>query len=179
MRRWLMLGSRTTAFGVALAFSALVGSAGGAAAQERSPRCAASEYHQFDFWLGAWDVLNARGEADGTAEISLAPGGCGFIEQRHFASGELGVAFNLYDPVRGTWTQLWQAPGNVVRLEGRWAQNRLAMEGVIAAAQGGERPFRVVWTPQPDGSVQQDFFARDSAAAWRPLFSSTYRRRRA
>ena len=161
-----------------LALSAIASCSAPLCAQPPKP-CSASEFRQFDFWMGQWDAYNALGRAEGSVENVTATGGCGFIEYRRFPDGQTGVAFNIYDPVRTTWSQLWQAPGNVVRLEGRWSGTALETEGTIAPTGQAEKPFRVVWTPQPDGSVKQDFFVRGTAAAWKPWFTTIYRRQAA
>jgi hypothetical protein len=140
---------------------------------------AAEGFHDWDFWLGSWRVCDAAGTFQGVNEIVVAPGGCGLIEHWRGASGVVGASFNAYDPVRGTWTQLWAAPGSVVRLEGRLdAQGAMRTEGTISdTAALVERPFRGVWTPNPDGSVTQAFFEQDpGSGAWSTWFSGVYRR---
>jgi len=138
--------------------------------------CTSEASRQFDFWLGNWAVSNGRGEADGTARIERTAGGCGILEYRIFRNGQTGTAINVFDPVRGRWSQLWSSPGTIVRLEGQWIGGQLATEGSIAAG-GRETPLRVVWRPNADGSVTQTFTRRTPAPAeWQPMFVSTYRR---
>lgn len=174
-------------FGLALTgFVAMAVVAGAALAQSAAPPgapkpapCSAPEYHQWDFWLGAWRVTDLKGVFQGTNEITLSPSGCGLIENWQGAEGGRGMSFNGYDAVRKTWTQLWISPGSVIRLEGKLdAGGVMRTEGFISyAGKKIEHPFRGIWTPQRDGSVRQAFYEFDPATKkWGEWFIGIYRR---
>jgi hypothetical protein len=67
---------------VALALVAL-GLAGAARADERNDKapCSAAEHHQFDFWIGHWDVFLPNGNKAGENRIEAIEGGCALLEQ--------------------------------------------------------------------------------------------------
>ena len=52
------------------------------------PSCAASEYRQFDFWIGEWVVHNPKGAQVGTSRIEQIENGCGILEQWTNARGD-------------------------------------------------------------------------------------------
>ena len=143
------------------------------------PPCTASEYHQWDFWLGAWRVTDPKGVPQGSSRVVSAPGGCGIEEHWTSASGGTGESFNAYDPVRRTWTQFWSGNGEVIRLEGRLDEHgAMQLKGTLANRTGGpEHTFTGAWTPLPDGAVKQEFQDQDPATkTWSIWFVGIYRR---
>ena len=50
-------------------------------APSQPPACVASEFRQFDFWLGKWRVTGPKGNQVGTSEISRVSEGCAIREQ--------------------------------------------------------------------------------------------------
>ncbi len=141
--------------------------------------CSTPGHHSWDFWLGSWRVTGLDGSFKGTNEITLAPSGCGLVENWTSAGGGKGTSLNVYDPVRQTWTQLWVAPGYMIRMEGPVdAKGAVTMSGVIGYFQRKvEHPFKAAWTAQPDGSVKQEFWEQDPATGqWAVWFTGIYRR---
>ena len=60
---------RSTSFRAALVLTGILGlwSRASAAQQAARPRaCTSTEHHQFDFWIGEWDVTLPNGKAAGT-----------------------------------------------------------------------------------------------------------------
>jgi hypothetical protein len=141
--------------------------------------CSSPEFHQWDFWLGAWRVTDQKGVFQGTNEITRAPSGCGLLENWRGAGGGQGMSFNGYDTVRKTWTQLWISPSSFIRLEGRLDEHGvMRMAGTISYSDKElERPFRGNWSLQRDGTVKQEFFEFDpETKVWSEWFTGIYRR---
>lgn len=164
---------------MALGLGALVSGAGGPVLAQAAKPCDAPGFHGWDFWLGSWRVTDPQGALQGTNDITRAPSGCGMIENWTSAQGGRGTSFNVYDATRGTWTQLWASPGVVIRLEGTADEHgAIRTEGEIAYGKTRVvHPFRGVWTPNPDGSVTQEFFEQDPATkAWSQWFKGVYRK---
>jgi len=69
--------------------------------------CSAAEYHQFDFWIGEWDVHTADGKLAGTNRIEREYDGCVVHERYVGARGYSGESLNTYDSGRKVWHQTW------------------------------------------------------------------------
>jgi hypothetical protein len=91
---------------VALALVALgLVVAGAARADERNDKlpCRAAEHHQFDFWIGHWDVFLPNGNKAGENRIESIEGGCALLEQWSGTRGPTGKSLNIYDGLRRVW----------------------------------------------------------------------------
>jgi hypothetical protein len=72
--------------------------------------CEDSEFRQFDFWIGDWDVVSTGGgNAAGTSHISKEMGGCVVWENWTSAgvAGYFGKSYNTYNPNLHRWEQYW------------------------------------------------------------------------
>src|SRR5436305_7221358 len=83
--------------------------------------CRAPEYRQFDFWLGDWDVYNAKGTLAGRNLVTSEYGGC--VLQEHWTSNgspaQTGSSFNTWSPGRRQWHQTWvDSTGGLLLLDG-------------------------------------------------------------
>jgi hypothetical protein len=69
--------------------------------------CNTAEYHQFDFWVGSWEVQSPQGQVLGHNDITHEDEGC--ILQEHWASKrvEKGTSFNYYDSRDKQWHQIY------------------------------------------------------------------------
>ncbi|MBT8039621.1 MAG: hypothetical protein HKO85_12050 [Xanthomonadales bacterium] len=141
-------------------------------------RCAAPEYRQFDFWLGAWSV-GADGQPAGTNRVVAIQGGCG-LQENWTGSGEGGItgtSLNVYDRQRGVWHQTWvDAGGTLLQLEGGLLDGAMVLEGSRPGPGGkGVTLHRIAWTPNEDGSVRQRWEAsQDEGANWSVIFDGLY-----
>jgi tetratricopeptide (TPR) repeat protein len=75
--------------------------------QEKMKPCNTAEYHQFDFWVGSWEVQSPQGQVLGHNDITRENDGC--ILQEHWASRrvERGTSFNFYDNRDKKWHQIY------------------------------------------------------------------------
>ena len=80
-----------------------------APAQQSAPTpCpAVAERHQFDFWIGDWDVTTQGGTSVGTSVIQSVSGGCALLENWTSNRGGHGKSLNTYNPTRHQWQQFW------------------------------------------------------------------------
>lgn len=148
-----------------------------AVAQIADAPCGAAEYHQFDFWLGEWEVTNAGGDVVGTNTITAVSGGCGLREQWEGAGGGVGESLNAYDGRTGSWHQTWVGGrALVLRLEGGLDDGAMVLEGELI--EGDDIILqRITWTPSPDGSVRQRWeTSGDGGMSWTTAFDGTYRK---
>jgi hypothetical protein len=157
------------------AFVSLEGNAGFDALMTSLDPCAPAENHQFDFWIGEWDVRNPAGQHVGTNTIRREYDGCLLIERWEGASGGAGTSQNFYHQGDGRWHQNWidgQASNPL------WLVGGLDDEGamVMVDADRHTNPLnRITWTPNPDGTVRQHWEqSTDGGATWTTAFDGLY-----
>lgn len=140
------------------------------AAPQASP-CASAEFHQFDFWVGRWDVYNAKGQQVGHSLIEPVYG-CGIRENWMPFSNQPGGSLSTYVPDEKQWEQFWiDSSGSRAYFKGGW--NGSAM--VISGKWGGPL-VRMTYSRNADGSVRQlGEQSTDEGRHWTPSFDFTYR----
>jgi tetratricopeptide (TPR) repeat protein len=76
------------------------------------PCTAEPRAHDFDFWIGDWDVFSTttKGVA-GTSHIEVIAGSCALLENWTSSQAHIGKSFNYYDPKAGKWEQDWIGSG--------------------------------------------------------------------
>ncbi|WP_298827155.1 hypothetical protein [uncultured Piscinibacter sp.] len=155
---------------LSIAFPALTAAAAGTA-------CGATEYRQFDFWLGEWNVHTPEGKLAGVNKISGEYGGCVLHERYASSGGYRGESLNTYDSGRKVWHQTWvDNAGTLLLLEGGLRGASMVLEGQTVEA-GKVAKHRITWTPNADGSVRQLWESTDSKGQRRTVFDGTYTKR--
>ena len=149
-------------------------------AQPKPYDCRASDPHrQFDFWIGQWEVHDARGTLAGNNRITAVQKDCALREQWTSASGGGGESLNYYDPNSGKWHQLWLDAGySIIDIAGGLDKTgSMVLEGrIYYLTSGKEHPFRGTWTLLDDGRVRQFFQQQDAEGAWQTWFEGFYTR---
>jgi hypothetical protein len=148
------------------------------AAPEKAQPCSTDPYHQFDFWLGKWEVTE-KGKVAGTNRIESILGGCALLESWQGASGFRGNSINFYDAPRGVWHQTWiDHTGGALMLEGRFQNGVMRLEGQRPGSKPGEiQLHRITWTPLPDDKVRQLWeTSTDGGKTWTQAFDGLYAR---
>lgn len=140
-----------------------------------------AEYHQFDFWIGRWEVRDPAGKAViGHSRIEPVADGCGISEQWMGGKGSNGVSYNAWDPQTGHWHQFWigNNPNGVLSLSGGFERGSMVLVGSRDNAKTGKpQQQRITWTPNADGSVRQHWETSDDAGAhWIDAFDGIYRK---
>jgi hypothetical protein len=141
--------------------------------------CGAPQHHQFDFWIGEWDVRTPDGKLAGTNRITGILGGCGLRESWTGAGGTTGTSLNAYDAARGLWHQTWiDSGGTVLLLEGSFRDGRMVLGGVTHPAGGAAKQDRITWEPLGGGDVRQLWEqSSDGGTSWTVVFEGRYTRR--
>ena len=139
--------------------------------QAAPPPCDSPEHHQFDFWIGDWQVHRPDGALAGINRITREYGGCVIHERYATGKGYSGESLNAYDAARKVWHQTWvDDTGLLLTLEGRWDGKQMVLEG---------NRQRITWTPDAQGGVRQLWEAADEKGAWSVVFDGRYTRKRA
>lgn len=147
------------------------------------PGCTSPESHQFDFWVGKWEVFPASSPTTKIADslIEKLYLGCAVRENwmplATRAQGGGGGSLNAYNPTTGKWRQTWLDPGGFADFTGGWDGTKMSIEGFWPQPGAPANQItRMTYTPLPDGSVEQaGFTSDDNGATWQPSFDLIYR----
>ena len=147
----------------------------------QTPPVAAPVNHDFDFWLGEWNVTTPDGKPAGTSRIESVSNGHGLLENwtgDPSAGGGSGKSLNCYNRARQQWQQFWVGSGGgVLELAGGLEKGAMVLTG--SHVVGGQAiTERICWTPKADGTVRQYWDqSRDGGKTWQPVFDGLYRRK--
>ena len=143
------------------------------------PACEAPEFHQFDFWIGRWDVIETRtGKAAGRSLVETMYQGCA-LRENWSEAGFTGGSLNHYVPGEKRWRQTWTDSAGAWReFTGGLRDGRM----VLVARQHSRRPFgpvtlvRMTFSANPDGTVRQySDISPDDGATWAERYDRTYK----
>jgi hypothetical protein len=145
------------------------------------PPLSAPINHDFDFWLGEWNVTTPDGKPAGTSRIESVAGGHGLLESwtgDPAAGGGNGKSLNTYHAAKQQWQQFWVGSGGgVLELAGGLVAGRMVLSG-NHVVRGQAILERIAWTPNADGTVRQFWDqSRDGGQTWQPVFDGLYRRK--
>jgi hypothetical protein len=157
--RWLALvlcgacASRGAGAATPLAASGIA-----AADAAKSTACSGSEFHQFDFWIGDWDlVVHARttpsgnkwADARGHQHVEAILGGCAIAE--HFSADGppkpwAGASYSAWQPQLARWRQTWvDDSGGYIALDGGIEHGVMTLYGEPRDVDGLHIQMRMVF----------------------------------
>jgi hypothetical protein len=159
--------------------SALLILAAGALAAQDTPPCADEKSHEFDFWIGEWQVWSGDDSA-GTNSIQPILDGCVLQESWLGARGSAGSSFNFYNPQTGKWQQFWVwRRGTTLELSGGYAEGKMTLEGDSVGRDGETVRNRITWYDNEDQTVRQHWqVSKDNGKTWQTAFDGLYRRKK-
>jgi hypothetical protein len=143
--------------------------------QTSAKSCPDPRSHQFDFWIGYWEVTNANGSIAGHNRIEPILNGCVLQETWAGISLSAGTSLNFFDTNRGKWRQFWVwREGTTLELEGGMVDGSMVLEG-DSVEEGKPARNRITWTRRPNGNVRQLWeISMDNGKSWQSLFDGTY-----
>ena len=148
-----------------------------ARAQSQAAPCSAPEYHQFDFWVGDWDVKTPDGKPAGTNSITRPLGDCVLQEHWVGAKGGRGESYNIYDRVGGHWHQTWvDKQGTYLALEGGLVGDAMVLQSAERSVGGKPTIDRITWTPKGEDVHQVWDQSNDAGKSWTTVFHGIYHR---
>jgi tetratricopeptide (TPR) repeat protein len=102
------------------------------------------EFRQFDFWIGEWSVVTAKGEMPaGDSRIELALGDCVIVENWTSKNSLYsGKSYNVYNTVEKRWEQFW-------------VDNSAGMIHFYGGLKDGVMDYYTQDQIQPDGTSNQ------------------------
>ena len=143
--------------------------------------CVGSEYRQFDFWVGSWDVYpTGQSQLVAHSLIETVYNGCGVRENwMPLKTENSGGSLNIYIPAQKVWRQTWiDSSGARVDFKGGWNGKMMILEGYWQGflAPGKDALVRMKYSQAADGSVRQlGEASQDNGKSWQPGFDFTYR----
>lgn len=149
----------------------------------QTPPPAAPVNHDFDFWIGDWNVTTPDGKPAGTNRIEPIAGGRGLYENWEGAAqpngqpGGSGKSLNAFNPAKHQWQQLWiGSGGNVLELAGGLIEGKMVLTSEERPLRDGRKiTNRITWTPNADGSVRQHWEQSfDGGKTWTTAFDGHY-----
>ena len=137
------------------------------------------EARQFDFWLGDWEVFGPDGKKQGENRIEQMAGGWGLLENWTGAGGYTGKSLNTWIPHKKRWQQYWIGAGGALELSGGLNERgEMVLAGRSTGRDGKETLERIIWTPNPDGTVRQHWQqSTDAGTTWTTAFDGIYRKK--
>lgn len=138
--------------------------------------CTGQRYHQFDFWIGEWEVTDPNGRLLGHDVIRAIQGGCVLEEHWQGAGGDVGTSLTVYDFTRDVWHQTWVSGPQLLVLEGRFENGKLILAGTTRGRDGETVHQRITWTRVSAHEVTQVWEMSGDTTTWTTAFRGTYRR---
>ena len=148
------------------------------AAAQPAP-CSSPEYRQLDFWVGDWDVYDAKGELQGHNLVQKILGGCALQEYYLDLSGLVASSFSIYDFTRKVWNQTYiSTRGTLLPVEGYLQGKNMILMGMHVSPDDGRWAWhRMIWTPKDDGTAYQLWdFSRDGGKTWTVIYEAFLRK---
>lgn len=141
--------------------------------------CSSTEAHQFDFWVGDWDVVDTAGHHIGRNTITRILNGC-VLEEHWTGDGGLeGKSFNVFVAAHHQWHQTWvDSRGGMLMLDGAFANGTMTLSGERRGKDGKTVINRITWTPLSGGDVEQRWdMSTDNGKSWNQAFLGIYKKR--
>jgi hypothetical protein len=140
------------------------------------PACTAPEHHQFDFWIGRWDVTDAKtGEPAGHSLVESLYGGC-VLRENWSEPGWQGGSLNMYVRQAHQWRQTWMDQSGALRdFSGALQDGKMVLLAHDQSVAGRPVWVRMTFTPNPDGTVRQySDYSIDTGATWKERYDYLY-----
>ena len=149
-------------------------------ALSQSSVIAKRNYHQFDFWLGHWDIYKFGTDTIvGESYIESVIDSVGILENYTAAQSKYrGKSLNKYNPVKNRWEQYWiDNSGLTLYLSGGIENNKMVMTDTETG--DAEKGFnRIVWEKLAENRVRQTWtISKDKGKTWISVFDGEYKRR--
>jgi hypothetical protein len=146
------------------------------------PRCAAAEYHQFDFWIGDWDSFDAQAAgkpAEARARITPIAQGCAIHELYEQNDGLIGDSILSFDPVLKQWQQTWVTNrGSIMQIYGVFKDGAVVLAGDVHLNDGSTVQQRITWRTEGEGVRESAVLSKDGGKTWVPAFDVLFRKHR-
>lgn len=144
-----------------------------------TPRCSLPEFHQFDFWVGEWDVT-WNDTVKGTNNITKGLGNC--VIQENFSDPSnnfFGKSFSVYNPDKKQWEQTWvDNEGSYMAFTGEFKDGRMILSRSFTNKKGKQVIQRMVFFNIKLGSLDWSWeSSSDDGKTWKQNWLIHYKRK--
>jgi uncharacterized protein DUF1579 len=163
-----------------------------ASAAPATKPCTGPEFHQFDFWIGDWELTvrgrnsptsDQWGEAKGQQHVESILSGCAIAE--HFSADGpgtpwAGASYSSWQPQQSAWRQTWvDDSGGFLVFRGKLENGAMALYGEPRDVGGKQIQMRMVFRDITATSLRWEWQrSDDSWATEAPMITIDYRRSR-
>ena len=147
-----------------------------ASAQQNLPKWV-SHIHEFDFWLGEWEVYTYDTDTlVGYSHIMSEVDSVVVYENYRGANSRFqGKSLNKYNPATDLWEQFWvDNSGLSLSLAGKAEPGKMVLSNAPGDA-GSQQYNRITWLALPDGSVRQTWESSQDSSTWLVIFDGHFR----
>lgn len=133
--------------------------------------------HDFDFWIGDWEVYKYGTDTIvGYNSIQPIHGHQVLQENYHTPRGYQGSSTNIYNAQTGLWEQHWvDIGGYALNIFGGIEDGKMILSNCDSLNCN-----KVIWTPNSDGSVRQEWLTKQSGGDdWKKIFDGHYKKKKA
>jgi tetratricopeptide (TPR) repeat protein len=135
--------------------------------------------HQFDFWLGEWDVKNTAGQFAGSSKIERMLGECIIFENWTSAPPQsyAGKSINLYNSTTKKWMQTWfDDKGGVIEfINGEFTDNKMVF---VTQPDSNKMVTRLTFYNLEQDHVRQHFETSTDGTTWTTTVDLHYHRKK-
>lgn len=144
-------------------------------AQPQPDPCSSTENHQFDFWIGEWDVY-AGDQLAGTNKIERILGDCVLKENWEGSLGSKGQSFNAFDSRTKKWYQTWvDSNGSVIHFSGHYEDDKMLYVADWLTQDGRKVYYKMTFFNNKDkGTVRQLWEQSLDKTEWVTIFDGIY-----
>ena len=139
------------------------------------------EAHQFDFWLGDWDLTWGK-DGKGTNSVHSILGGRivqeNFVATAGATAGFTGMSVSAYNKEQGKWFQTWvDNQGAYLDFVGEFKDNKMTLSRK-AIKDGKEFLQRMVWQDISKNSITWQWErSDDEGKSWTTVWTVHYQRK--
>ena len=138
-------------------------------------------YHQLDFWLGEWEVYDAKThQRDGHNRIEKLHKGAAIQENWTDADGSEGKSWFYYYRPEKRWKQVWVTDVGFIKekaLVEVFPDGGVRFRGEIPRRDGTKITDQTTLTPLPAEKVRQVIeWSKDGGKTWETVYDAIYER---
>ena len=150
----------------------------GFADQPKSTPCEDPQHHQWDFWIGDWDVFefDRPNIAVARVRVDRILDGCVLREDYQDTNGHKGQSFSIYDAGRRSWHQSWVTNrGQLLLLDGELQHGAMTLTATETMTDGKQKTIRGVWKQVEGGVRETAVSSLDGGKTWKPWFDLLFK----
>ncbi len=143
--------------------------------------CDNASYHQFDFWIGDWEVFDTNGKLIGVNLVKSLHDACAIQENWMSLNGESsGTSFSYYDASDKKWHQLWiDNKGFVLKTSGYLVDNEMILQSSLVQEQNTAYSNKIIWKKNNEDTVTQTWQRVDNNNKLiKEVFKGIYKRKK-